>query len=198
MKLLKKNEWMDICRFNIHENYVFNGFNFYKQRNDVSKGNSFSSLFADIYLHMYERSYLNANDVFGLSYIDDLILFNINEHFLWHLSQRIILKKTNSNNTEANYLDLDIKINIRSTNIGLYDKRRDFQFTVKCLSHFFSNLNSKIFNKIYFTQNNRIKSICNNDTDLKTAYSYFRDNLSLNCFPSKYLNAVDILLRRLA
>lgn len=195
--IICKDDWMDLCKFNIYENYVFNGLNFYKQQKGVPMGSSFSSIFADIYLHMYEKVYLNINEVQGFRFIDDLILFNVeNFDFIFDIyPKELTLKKTNSLGQEANYLDLDIKISNHNTLIGLYDKRKVFNFGVKFLSHYHSNLLSKIFDNIFFSQKQRIDLICNNIENKKTAFEHFRNVLYDNCFPTKFIRSIDSYLK---
>lgn len=185
-----KDYWMELCRVNIFENYLFNGVNFYRQIKGISMGISYSSAFANIFLHYHEKLYLLNHEVFGFRYIDDLLIYGdidfdtLNNIYISELK----LLKTNELDHSVNYLDLSVKIIDNRVIIGLYDKRKDFNFRVITLCNFYSNLYFKIFKNVVFNQFNRIKKICNNEKLFSIAIKDFLNCLRENNYPFNYGN----------
>lgn len=196
---INREDWLDLCRVNIKENFLFNGISFYKQIKGIPMGNSFSSAFANIFLHFYEFKYLNKYNINAFRYIDDLIIFDF-ENFedLFNIYPKgLKLNQTNNNKFKVNYLDLKIDISNNKTLIGIYDKRIDFNFKVKVFTDYHSNLNSKIFKNIFFSQFNRIKKICNNFNDFNYSINIFKKCLINNNFPPNFHNFDNMLKRAL-
>ncbi|XP_071042668.1 uncharacterized protein, partial [Parasteatoda tepidariorum] len=78
--------WLDLCKFNLFENVLFNGLDFYKQIIGIPQGNSFSGAFANIFLHFFEAKFLEHKVLNAFRYIDDLILFNCdNYNFIYSI-----------------------------------------------------------------------------------------------------------------
>ena len=173
-----KYDWLELCKFNIFENYVFNGIDFYKQVKGILMGNCFSSAFANIFLHTFEAKYIETSNIKDFRYIDDLIIFDQdNLDALKNIyPKELVLKKTNKDPKHAHYLDLNISISENVMKIGVCDKRLDFNFDVISLSNFDSNIYYKIFYNIFFSQVNRIKQICNNKADLDYAFKILTVN----------------------
>lgn len=80
--------------------------------------------------------------------------------------------------------------------IGLYGKRRDFSvYTKKSLSFFLVIFILRfIIIYVLFKNDYIIKNICDNNSDVKVVYSYFRQILHLKFIPSSFLNDVNTLL----
>ena len=72
--------------------------------------------------------------------------------------------------------------------IGLYDKRNDFNFKVNWLTNWFSWISNKVQKNILFSQVKKIRSICNNDEDWKTALKNLEIILLVNWYPSHLIS----------
>ena len=70
-----KSFWNNSVKFYIFENVLHNVKDYFWQFNGVSKGNSFSSAFVNIFLFYNETKLINYNIIF-FRYIDDIIVFN--------------------------------------------------------------------------------------------------------------------------
>ncbi len=118
-----------------------------------------SPFFANFFLYFYERKWmidLKKRDIgmarkFGniFRFIDDLNAMNdageFEKHFLEIYPPELQLSRENDTNDSASFLDLDIKIVNRKFEIGLYDKRDSFPFSIVRMPHKSSNLPSNIF-----------------------------------------------------
>ena len=73
-------------------------------------------------------------------FIDDLNTINdageFENNYQHIYPEELELGKENSNNVDASFLDLDIKVKDGQFQVGLFDKRDAFPFTiVRCWSH---------------------------------------------------------------
>ena len=183
----EKSYWMDLIKFCIFENVLYNGVDYFLQIKGIPMGTSFSSAFANLFLYYYEK---DLGDIILYRYIDDIIVINC-EDFYKYVNEiyppDLILKRTD---TEGNicFLDLKIKKSNGDWLIGIYDKRQDFCFKVSNLTHWSSCIDSKVLKNILFTQINRVNRICNNRIDLKIALNNLKNSLKDNNYPNKVLN----------
>ena len=50
-------KWLNLVDLCIFNNILYNGINFFKQTKGIPTGTSYSSAFANLYLHFYENRY---------------------------------------------------------------------------------------------------------------------------------------------
>ena len=157
-------------------------------------GNTFSSAFANTYLHYYENKYIETtnNNFLAFRYIDDSIVFNYKEfeNKVKDIYPEILNLKKTSVHDKVNFLDLNIRIKEGDCLIGLYDKRIDFNFSVKSLANWRSCLCKKVFRNILVSQFNRIKNICNNEEDFQKAVKIVCEAAIDNDYPVYFVNSI--------
>ena len=113
--------------------------------------NLFLFYFEDKWIRKTKRKDLILARKFGnvFRFIDDLAAINDSGEFEKVIQEiyppELELKKENVNNTEASFLDLDIKIRNNKFVLGLYDKREHFPFSIVRMPYITSNMPSKIF-----------------------------------------------------
>ena len=116
------------------------GTKLYRQTIGVPMGTSCAPLVADLFLFCYERDFMNflsrvnqADTIEAFNstsrYLDDLL--NIDNIYFDQMVVRIYLKelqlnRTNSSDTEAPSLDLNLCISNGTVSTKIYDKRDDF------------------------------------------------------------------------
>ena len=83
------------------------------------------------------------------------------------------LSKENNGNTDASFLDLDIRITDNKFDVKLFDKRDNFPFSMVHMPHASSNMPSSIF---YASTGAEILRISRATTDRNNIF------LSSNCF----------------
>ena len=127
-------------------------------------GGASSPVIADLTLSVLEYRYMIANpnpDRFlgTCRYIDDLADVNTDDFMLIALDiypAEILLSKTNTNDSCANFLDVSIQIindqYSRRFKFSLYDKTRDFNFSVLKYTHRDSNVSANIGYNIFSSQ----------------------------------------------
>ena len=108
----------------------------------------------------------------------------------------MVLKKTNENCFNIEYLDFKIDIVNNFIKIGVFDKRKAFNFNVIFFCNFKTNLCSKIFKNLVFSQLVRIKKICNNVESFREAVDNFLNNFSNNYFLFNFCN-VNFLIKKM-
>lgn len=183
----KQNYWLNLIKFCIFENIASDGSNFYKQIKGIPMGSSFSSAFANLFLHYYESMYTKLLNLKGFRYIDDMIIFdetNFAEIARDIYPRDLKLNRTNKNRTDLNFLDLKITFcELDNINIGIFDKRKQFDFEVIKLSAWSSNISKGVLRNIIINQLFRIKNICNNHTDKMIAFADLEEILKKNKWP---------------
>ena len=143
---------MDNCYFRF-------GKNVYQQIIGIPMGSDPEPFMANLFLYYFEDKWMRKTKrkdlilarQFGnvFRFIDDLAAINDGGEFE-NVFQDIYppeleLKQENHNNTEASFLDLDIKIENNKFVLGLYDKRDYFPFSIVRMPFLCSNMPSKIF-----------------------------------------------------
>ena len=164
-----------LCHFCLYNNYMVCRDSIFLQTRGIGMGTNFSSSAADLFLFYYENRFTQNNHInlYCLRYIDDLIAFNCNfsEFHTDIYPDTLTLKRSNNDNTSANYLDLNLKIFNDTVYIDLYDKRNDFNFDILTMPHWNSNINKKVFSNVVIGQFLRYFKICS-----------LRKNASKHCF----------------
>ena len=177
---------IDMFSFLINNIFVKYRGDIYKQVIGIPMGCDCAPQIADLYLYYYEREYilkaseLDNNIVNELSfckrYIDDLAAPNISNAAISIICNDIYPKDleivpTNSSDSNSTFLDLDISIVNRKFHWKLYDKRRDFKFSVIT----FPNLDSKVSNRLsYGTLIGELYRICKSSSHANSFVSDVR------------------------
>ena len=189
-----KSYWINLVEFCIFENILFNGSFYLRQIKGIPMGNTFSSAFANLYLHYYENKYIETsnNNFLAYRYIDDIIVFNYEEfeNKVKDIYPEILILKKTSVHDNVNIFDLNIRVKEDGCLIGLYDKRMDFNFRVKSLADWRSCLCKKVFRNILVSQFNRIKNNCNNEEDFQKATKIFYEAAIDNDYPVYFVNSI--------
>lgn len=138
--------------------------------------------FANLFLHFYEFNFMEQNSRIQYStckklnnsfrYIDDIASVNGDNIFETVYEQiypeELSLKKENVSNTRATFLDLDIKVKNKNFEIGLYDKRNDFNFNIVNFPFLDGNIPLRQSLGVFLSQVIRYQRICTNfDTFMK-------------------------------
>ena len=132
----------DALTFLLDNIFIRFGTKLYRQVFWIPMGINCAPLVADLYLLSYERDFImslsddNQADVIdafntGSRYLDDIL--NINNVFFDNMISQIYpselqLKKANTSDTEAAFLDLYLSISNDIVSTKIYDKRDDFDF----------------------------------------------------------------------
>ena len=140
------------CFFTVG-NYLF------RQQIGIPMGSDPAPFFANLFLYHYERQWLlklKKKDLakarkFGntFRFIDDLCALNDGGEFEKHYGEiypeEMQLGKENKDNKNASFLDLGISIENKKIDVGLFDKRDAFNFTIVRMPYASSNMPSTIF-----------------------------------------------------
>lgn len=173
-KYMDKIELIESLNILINQNYLKVGTSIFRQVKGVPMGGNSSPIIADLFLSFIEyefvhncvktKSKLYKDMKYMFRYIDDICVFNSNNFY--SISEQIypeslILNKTNIDDKEGVYLDMNIKLTLTKTTINLYRKDDIFKFTRNIFLHEHSCIP---YNIKYNTLNNeilRIATICN-------------------------------------
>ena len=82
---------------------------------------------------------------------------------------RIELGKESSNNLDASFLDVDIKIKDGQFQVGLFDKRDAFPFTIVRMPYKSSNIPSNIFYSSICAETLRVARVSNNSNYISSS-----------------------------
>ena len=122
-------------------------------------GSDPAPFFANLFLYYYEKKWitdLQKRDLIAarklaniFRFIDDLSAINDNGEFEKNCRdiypEELELGKENQSNTEATFLDLNIRITNNQFLVGLFDKRDNFPFSIVRMPYVSSNIPSNIF-----------------------------------------------------
>ena len=100
------------------------------------------------------------------------------------------LKLVNTCPRQANILDLNINVKANKFHVDLYDKRRDFDFTITNFPHFTSNLSRNLFNNVITSQLSRYADICSNRNDLIKNCKLLINNLRQRDYPTRFFKII--------
>ena len=194
----------DMLSFLINNIYVIFGDTIMRQVIGIPMGTDCAPLLADLFLHSYEAKFLSdlikdkktrhVARIFNRTdrYIDDLFSAD-NDKFGEYVPKiypkELVLKKTNEDPKEAEYLDLLININVNDElTTKLYDKRDAFGFDIVNFPYLDSNIPSGPAYGVYVSQLVRYSRACCNYGDFSFRHSllikrllnqgYKRDKLS--------------------
>ena len=149
-------------------------------------GTNCASLVADLFLLCYERDFMlsmsdnNQADIIEAfnstsRYLDDLL--NIDNPYFGQMVGQIYptelqLNKTNSSDTEAPFLDLNLSITNGIVSSKIYDKRDDFNFEIK-ISHFLMEMFLALLPMVYIFLNLFVLLECALMLMTSTSETYF-------------------------
>ena len=134
----------DALHYLLNNIFIRFGSKLYRQIVGIPMGTDCAPLVADLFLFCYERDFmlsLSDNNQTGIieacnstsRYLDDLL--NIDNPYFEQMVGQIYptelqLNKTNSSDTEAPFLDLNLSITNGIVSSKIYDKRDDFNFEI--------------------------------------------------------------------
>ena len=140
-------------------------------------GSDPAPFFANLFLYYYESRWMNelkkkdlirARKLCNIfRFIDDLNAINddageFEKHFQDIYPEELELGKENSSNLIASFLDLDLKIKDGRFQVGLFDKRDGFPFTIVRMPYRSSNIPSNMFYSSIGAETLRIARASNN------------------------------------
>ena len=143
---------LDNCFFTV-------GIKLFKQVIGIPMGSDPAPFFANLFLYHYERKWmldLKQKDLqkarkYGnvFRFIDDLSAVNNGDEFATNYKNiyppELELTRENQSDNQASFLDLDITLKDNQFEIGLFDKRDAFPFSIVRMPHKSSNIPSSIF-----------------------------------------------------
>ena len=180
----------------INETYIQFGGQIFKQTMGVPMGGAASPDLADLTLSVLEYRYLKQNPAkqYQLTctsrYIDDIITVGTADFMdiaKRIYPQSIVLEKTNQQSNDSSFLDLKITIrrktpyskqithdtgahdNQFSLHFDLYDKRKDFGFTILKFPRKHSNVSNTVIKNVITSQSIRAARICSDYDGLVAA-----------------------------
>ena len=179
-----------ILSYGLNNNYIKVGGHIYKQIIGIPMGANYSGNLANLFLLFYEKKFMDANPNkdkyrYTFRYIDDLIAIN---NRLVHTEidniypDCMVVEGTSMEPfTSAHYLDLNIEVVNDKFRVELYDKRRDFNFTILGFPHFLSNVPMAQTKNTFCGQIIRYHRICGNNNsnfvyNLKLLIKKFKNN----------------------
>ena len=182
---------MERIKFLLNNLYIIYGGKIYKQVIGIPIGSDCSQDLANLFLFSYEYDHVKSlkdegNDdaeLLGHShkYIDDLLTLNDIDYMDRICSEiypnELVLNKTNSSTTTANYLDLKISIDNNKFKTELYDKRNEFSFKVISLPHMDSNVPARSSYGVFTSQVYRLFRAISGITGFYNSTRHLMDKL---------------------
>ena len=151
----------------------------YRQIVVIPMGTYCAPLVADLFLFCYERDFMlslsdnNQADIIEAfnstyRYLDDLL--NIDNPYFEQMvgqiySTKLQLKKSNSSDTEAPFLDLNLSITNSIVSSKVYDKRDDFNFQIVNFPFLDGDVPRSPSYSVYISQFIRFARVCCNVDD---------------------------------
>ena len=144
-----KQQMKDAVSYLLSNCYFTVGLKIFCQIIAIPMGSDPAPFFSNLFLYYYESRWINELKKKDL--IRDRKLFNIflnaindagefAKYFQDVYPEELELGKENSSNLEASFLDLDIKIKDGKFQVGLFDKRDGFPFTIVRMPYRSSNI----------------------------------------------------------
>ena len=157
---------MNDIKFLLSNLYILHNEKLFRQVIGIPIGSDCSQDLANLFLFSYEHEHVDAlmesghedADLLGHShrYIDDLLVLNdmgyIDRMYQEIYPSELVLNKTNTDDTMANYLDLEISREGNRFTTKLFDKRNDFSFKVISLPHLKSCVPSRCSYGVFTSQ----------------------------------------------
>ena len=171
-------------KYAIDNSYFHIGDKVFRQKIGIPIGSDPAPFFANLFLYVYESKFVSnllksdperarkLRHIFR--FIDDLIALNDDGEFSRSFQEiyppEMELKRENSEDDAASYLDLGLEIKEKQIASKLYDKRNAFNFSIVRFPYRCSNIPSKMF---YATISAEILRIAR----ATSAYSHFLDSV---------------------
>jgi hypothetical protein len=192
--------YRSIC-FLIDNIYICVGKSIFRQQIGIPMGTDCAPFIANLYLYACEYTYLDnltKTDMktarkFSKSfrYIDDLLTINNDNLFLKHAHDiyptALILKHTNANHDQCNFLDLNLQIQEGRLFSTLYDKRNDFDFTINSFPNLSANIHKRRTHSVLISQLIRFSKACTEVKDFCNESSTLIKKLEAQFFDKKLL-----------
>ena len=198
----------DALHYLLDNIFIRIGSKLYRQIVGIPMGTNCATLVADLFLFCYERDFMlplsdnNQTDIieaFNLTsrYLDDLL--NIDNPYFEQMVGLIYptelqLNETNSSDTEAPILDLNLSITNCIVSSQIYDKRADFNFEIVNFPFLDGDVPRSPSYGVYISQLIRFARVCSNVDDfnnrnlfltatlLKQGYRYVKTRKAFSRF----------------
>lgn len=167
---LRKEELIDMVVQAVQQNWVLIGNELFQQTKGVPMGSNSSPDIASLTLSWLEFEHFNKQSVQQLNrhnrifrYIDDILAVNITDFMGLAKSvygNDLPLEQTNTDATSCAFLDLDINCENTRLRISVYDKTRDFDFTVLKYPMPDSNISQRVISDCFYAETTRYARIC--------------------------------------
>lgn len=211
-----KQELLKHIYYLIDNIYVTVGSNVFRQVVGIPMGTDCAPFLANLYLYALEYNFLekltkeNIHEARKFSncfrYIDDLIAFNNNnlmdkyKHKIY--PKEMVLNKENTHDTNATFLDINLKIVNNILETSLYDKRDNFDFSINNFPILSGNIHFKRSHGIFISQLIRFSKVCMDKNDFimrckrmvnKLCQQFFNKDLLKQKFSSFYDKYYDLI-----
>ena len=173
------SELCESLAFLLDNIFVGHGDAIYRQVIGIPMGTNCAPLVADLFLYCYERDFmlsLNPNtqaDIINAfndtsRYLDDI--FNMDNPYFDNIFSSIYpkelkLNKTNTSDTSAAFLDLDLSIDNGIISSKIYDKRDDFNFDIVNFPYLDGDVPRSTSYGVYISQLIRFARACSSVED---------------------------------
>ena len=173
-----KQDIKDAVTYLLRNCYFTVGSKLFRQIIGIPMGSDPAPFFANLFLYFYEKKWiteLKKRDLLKarklgniFRFIDDLSSINDNGEFERSYKEiypeELELGKENLDESEASFLDLSIKLKNNQFQVGLFDKRDKFPFSIVRMPYKSSNIPSNIFYASIGAETLRIARASNNST----------------------------------
>ena len=178
-----KQQMKDAVSYLLSNCYFTVGHKIFCQIIGIPMGSDPAPFFANLFLYYYESKWMNelkkkdlirARKLCNIfRFIDDLNAINdageFENNYQHIYPEELELGKENSNNLDASFLDLDIKVKDGKFQVGLFDKRDSFPFTIVRMPYKSSNIPSNIFYSSICAETLRIARASNNSNSFSSS-----------------------------
>ena len=170
----------DALHYLLDNIFIRFGSKLYRQIVGIPMGTNCAPLVADLFLFCYERDFMlslsdnNQADIIEAfnstsRYLDDLL--NIDNPYFEQMVGQIYptelqLKKANSSDTEAPFLDLNLSITNGIVSSKIYEKRDDFNFEIVNFPFLDGDVPRSSSYGVYISLLIRFARVCSNADDL--------------------------------
>ena len=174
------SEMCDALHYLLDNIFIRFGSKLYRQIVGIPMGTNCAPLVADLFLFCYERDFMlslsdnNQADIIEAfnstsRYLDDLL--NIDNPYFEQMVGQIYptelqLKKANSSDTEAPFLDLNLSITNGIVSSKIYEKRDDFNFEIVNFPFLDGDVPRSSSYGVYISLLIRFARVCSNADDL--------------------------------
>jgi len=191
-ELIGKEYFSTLLMESLELNYIRVGTQIFQQRVGIPMGSNYSTNMANLFLFYYESQHMKQTPFplafeFTFRYIDDLLAIN-NEKMSENIDTIYPVEleaeeTTNPPFDVAHYLDLNLKILDSKFIASIYDKRRDFSFSILNLPMHRSNIPSYIIRNVIKSQLTRYLTICDTEGDFVFNCTLLYEKLKRNSYP---------------